>query len=271
MTIPRKLRKAQRASPKGERFIKLPHYMVACEAWLTLPPTAMKLLFEVWKRHNGVNNGEITYSVREAEAIGLSLATAARNFTHLVERGFLKVRKDSSFDLKRKEARVWEITAEPCRQKSASKEFLRWSAGSAKKKNTVPSMERSVPSMEQVGPETALDATKLPISVPSAEPTTTESTPSQFHQRNTYKLPGGGPLSAVRGTARAGRLPSSPAECSDAIVVDLDERFAGALRSSPSQSNPEEPVKNSAAIANSNFGDADPDSVADPIAAEMVA
>lgn len=53
----------------GERFVMLPHYMLRTLAWLTLSPNAKAVLLHLWQRHNGSNNGDIVYAVREAEAM----------------------------------------------------------------------------------------------------------------------------------------------------------------------------------------------------------
>src|SRR6266446_6614469 len=100
-------RKKHRKSGDYERFVALPHYMLRSPAWKTLPPDAKALLIDVWMRHNVMNNGEISYSVREAGQIGLSRSVAARMFLVLVQRGFLEVRRNSTFTLKTKEARLW--------------------------------------------------------------------------------------------------------------------------------------------------------------------
>lgn len=101
--------------------------MLNSMAWAHLSPNAKALMVQVWKRYNGYNNGEISYSVREAmDEIHMSKNTAARAFLECIEKGFLKVRRASSFTLKTKEARLWEITAEPCEGRSASKDFMKW-------------------------------------------------------------------------------------------------------------------------------------------------
>lgn len=48
------------------RYVGLTHLVLNSQAWKTLPGDAIKLLIDVWKRHNGVNNGEITYGCRGA-------------------------------------------------------------------------------------------------------------------------------------------------------------------------------------------------------------
>jgi hypothetical protein len=137
-------RKKGRKSP-GSRYVGLPHYMLDCPAFKTLPGDALKLLIYIWKRHNGVNNGEITFAVREAGegGIGISKSVAARMLEVLIERGFLVIVRNSGFNVKTKLARSWRLTAEPYRDKPGTKDFMRWkpsqkSAGAAKPADAPP-------------------------------------------------------------------------------------------------------------------------------------
>jgi hypothetical protein len=108
----RNLKRAVGGSDPTVRHVRLKHYLLNSQAWMTMPEAACKLLLDVWKRHNGVNNGEISYGCREAQQIGLHRATAARMFDILIERGFLVVIRESTFGRK-KISRTWRITAEP--------------------------------------------------------------------------------------------------------------------------------------------------------------
>lgn len=118
-----------------QRFVMLPHYMLKAPAFTTLPGEAVKILIDVWSRHSGVNNGEISYSVREAEELGISKSTAARMFDVLDERGFLAKVRNSGFSVKIKMARTWRITAEPRGEERATKDFMRWSPQAASERS----------------------------------------------------------------------------------------------------------------------------------------
>jgi hypothetical protein len=125
-------------SKRGERFIKLPHWLLNNPAYQSLSLGARSLLIEVWRRHNGINNGEISYSVREAaKSLRCSKNTAANWFQELQKKGFLKPRQPGSFSYKKRHATEWEITAEPYRGKPASKDFMRWKPAD-EIQNTVP-------------------------------------------------------------------------------------------------------------------------------------
>jgi hypothetical protein len=113
------------------RFVGLPHYMLKSAAWRTMPPNAKAVLIDVWQRHNGSNNGEISYAVREAEGIGLSKDQAGRALDICEERGFLVCTRESAFTVKTKAARLWRITAEKYRNEPATMDFMRWSEPAA--------------------------------------------------------------------------------------------------------------------------------------------
>jgi len=112
------------------RFIALPHYMLKSEAWRTMSPNAKAVLLHLWERHNGSNNGEISYAVREAEEIGLKRSAAAAALDELVTRGFLACTRQSAFTVKTRAARLWRITAEQYGSERATKEFMTWTAKS---------------------------------------------------------------------------------------------------------------------------------------------
>jgi hypothetical protein len=113
----------------SERFSKLPHYMQKSEAWRTMSPNAKAIYLEVLLRYDGGNNGEISYSVREASTIGIGRTAAANALKELRERGFLVIHRDSSFHVKSREARCWRLTALECGNALATKDFMRWRPG----------------------------------------------------------------------------------------------------------------------------------------------
>jgi hypothetical protein len=111
---------------KGDPFIMLPHYLVKTPAWRSLPADAVKVLIDVWVRHNGVNNGEIAYGVREAAEIGITKTPAGRMLHVLIERGFLVIMRDGAFNVGNRKTRMWRLTAEPYHEQKATKDFMRW-------------------------------------------------------------------------------------------------------------------------------------------------
>ncbi len=112
-------------SKSGGRFVRLDHYMLKSEAWKHLSPTACKVLVDVWRRHDGTNNGFIAYSVREAADIGVARSPASRALLELQELGFLKCSQLSGFDQKRM-ARTWALTAEATSNAPPARDFQKW-------------------------------------------------------------------------------------------------------------------------------------------------
>ena len=122
------------------RHVRLRHYMLRSPAWQSLGPVARSLLIEVWARHNGINNGEISFSVREAaERLCIHRDTVSKAFHELENKGFLKARQRGSFTYKVRHASEWKITDEPFRDKPASKDFMRWKPTAEKQKTVLTS------------------------------------------------------------------------------------------------------------------------------------
>jgi hypothetical protein len=167
-----------------DRFVLLPHWLLRSPAWKTLAPDAKAVLLDIWLRHDGTNNGMIGYAVRDAEEIGLSKDKAARAIALLVERGFLRVRAVSSFQLKTKQARTWELTAERCGDTPATRDFMRWS-----------SVEKSISRSHQRDTRShqcdrsGHNESKLPASVAPVRPSPPKSPDSRSHQCDTYNIP----------------------------------------------------------------------------------
>jgi hypothetical protein len=110
----------------------------------------------------GINNGEISYSVREAAAIGLSAPTASRMFAVLIERGFLKCTKAAAFHVKNREARLWALTAYKIGDERPTKDFMTWAPKEKHSSTNETVKARTVSSAEP-------SATKLPRTVSPEE------------------------------------------------------------------------------------------------------
>ncbi len=185
------------------------HWLLRSAAWKSLSRGARCLLIEVWQRHNGQNNGRISYSVREAAAaLNVSKNTAAKWFSELEEKGFLRARQRGSFDYKLRHATVWIITAEPYGDEAASKDFMEWRPDS-EKQNPVPLKGSDGPSERDRGAQGA--SPKHPLG-----PTERDRNPSKeaFHgptERDTYSLPGRGPNSVgPSGQGNVIKMPEIP-------------------------------------------------------------
>ena len=74
------------------RFVQLPEWMMATEAWKSLKPGPRALYVELKRRYFGNNNGRIRLSHREAAAaLGVGRNTVGGYFETLQDRGFIKL------------------------------------------------------------------------------------------------------------------------------------------------------------------------------------
>lgn len=110
-------RRVNRKGRNKGRFIQLSHGMLDSQAFHALSPNAVTLLVKMLRLYNGYNNGDIGMGCRTAaEALGISKTTASRVFDELVEHGFLKITKDSAFNVKQRFTRRWALTCWPLRE-----------------------------------------------------------------------------------------------------------------------------------------------------------
>ena len=138
---------------RGDRFVRLEFYMLDSMAWQALSPQATKLYIDLCKRYNGANNGSLAYSVREAEAIGLTRSTAQRAFAELQAHGFLAVARDASFNLKTRMARLWRLTAYPAFGRDPTKDFMGWKPPASAKTKHSPTRGTDSPTSGTVSPK----------------------------------------------------------------------------------------------------------------------
>jgi hypothetical protein len=185
----------RRKSRSDTRFVALQHYLLNSPACISLPGDALKLFIYVWKRHNGSNNGEISFSVREAEEIGLTKSTAARMFRILVDRGFLAKVGESHFGRKRV-AQTWRITAETYRNEKATNDFMRWKPSIEKPSDSPTNGTEELAPEEIRSPTSGTDSPhggtkviKLSATVPQAGLLGAGIGVVQSHGRDTYKIP----------------------------------------------------------------------------------
>jgi hypothetical protein len=123
----RRAHNAKGRTKKGDRFVKLDHWLLNTEAWRSLSPAARALYVELLRRYNGHNNGEISLSVREAARIlHIAKDTASKAFKELEAKGFVKRHVCGSFNWKRRHATTWILTDYEFEDEPATKEFARW-------------------------------------------------------------------------------------------------------------------------------------------------
>lgn len=124
------------------RYVMLHHWLMNTDAWKDLDGNSRAIYLEICKRYNGVNNGRIGYSVRQAaEDVNISPPTASRCIKSLISHGFIAAQQKGSFSYKmdaagrrKRLASEWRLTAygndvatDTDSQLNGSKDFTRWS------------------------------------------------------------------------------------------------------------------------------------------------
>ena len=103
------------------QFIMVPHAIVKSDAWRSCKPNAIVVWLQLSRRFNGMNNGRIVYSCREAtEDVRIGKNTAAKALIQLMEVGLIECVTESSFDCRKKLAREWALTHHPVDGRPAS-------------------------------------------------------------------------------------------------------------------------------------------------------
>ena len=106
------------------RFVKLTHQILNSDAWRSCSPPARVVWIGLVMRFNGINNGRIVYSCREAaEHAGIGKNTAAIALIQLMEVGLIECVTESNFDCRKKLAREWALTHEPVDGRPASSKW----------------------------------------------------------------------------------------------------------------------------------------------------
>ena len=97
-----------------ESFVQIPKYMKESSGYkhLVLNCTgALTVYIDLADRYNGINNGEISYSVREGkESLGLTPNTVGKYLKALERYGLIITTRKGSFDLKKRHASTYELT-----------------------------------------------------------------------------------------------------------------------------------------------------------------
>jgi DNA-binding transcriptional MocR family regulator len=112
---------------RGEPYVRHFRWQLNCPAWKSLSMTARCLEMELKALYNGINNGDLFLSVREAaKRLGVANNTAGKAFKELEERGFIRPKQRGSFDWKLRHATAWVLTEFEYANQPASKDFMKW-------------------------------------------------------------------------------------------------------------------------------------------------
>lgn len=117
----------QRGRTKYQNFVMLTYNLMDSSAWLSLSAHSQALWVHLRRRYKPDNNGKIPLSVREAAALlNCGKAKASESFDQLLDRGFIKIGKDSNFDQKEQSAREWIFTHEIMNGKAPTNDWKEW-------------------------------------------------------------------------------------------------------------------------------------------------
>lgn len=101
----------RRKRERTERFWQHMSWFDNSPAWRSLTPVERVIYWALKVRYNGSNNGRISASSRElGDYANVSKSTAARVVKTLVEKGFIKITRDSGFNVKCRIATEYLLT-----------------------------------------------------------------------------------------------------------------------------------------------------------------
>ena len=107
----------------SERRIKIEHWLLNSLAYVRLSSAAKCTLFELMRRHDSNNNGDISFGGKDGSYIGLSRDVTERALTELEQVGFLV----ETAPAKPRDGipRKWRLTMYKAKGKPATKDFMR--------------------------------------------------------------------------------------------------------------------------------------------------
>ena len=98
---------------KGQ-YVAIPYAMIKHGSFKALSADAVRVLIEMHLGFHGYNNGQIGFSIRQAmNCLGSGSGRAKKALDKLQELQFIACHAQSSFNMKTKKAREWEITYQP--------------------------------------------------------------------------------------------------------------------------------------------------------------
>ncbi|MDE9449985.1 hypothetical protein J3R80_05825 [Aliiroseovarius sp. Z3] len=118
------------------RFVQLPEWLLASEAWQTMKPGPRALYVELKRQYKGGNNGDLFLSHRDAaKALCVGRDTAAGYFSELIERGFVIVTKGHCLGPSGVgQSATYALTEEALDGKPATKDFMAWKKQNPRRK-----------------------------------------------------------------------------------------------------------------------------------------
>ena len=125
--LKKKLKNLSASGQYHKRFVLYDYGLLQTEAFKYLKGGALKLLTVLRMRFNGINNGSISLSVREAAtSINVSKETISKYFIELEDKGFIQLQQKGSFKYKKRHASSWSLTMEEDQQGNKPRTFKHW-------------------------------------------------------------------------------------------------------------------------------------------------
>jgi hypothetical protein len=225
-------KRGRRVDAKGrskgtERHLQLTHFLMDSPAWASLAPVEVALFVAVARRWDGFNNGRIGCGVRDAATrIHAAPNTVSRAFDVLIERGFLELKRDSSFGQKQL-VREWRVTCFPIGAWDAptarpTHDYQRWLPPEKQKpvaNGVTPSLKPCTPVSNEGTRECAIVSNGVTIAAPAS-----------LNRRHPYIYQGEG--ACEPGVAEPSDAQRSPAEARR----NRNRRIKGALAKKDAQS-----------------------------------
>ena len=111
------------------QFVAVPYEWLRHPSFRELTPDAVRVWLEMHLGFYGINNGRLSFSVRQAQICLKSGKGRAKRALDLLESaGFITCTRASDFNLKTRMAREWRLTTQPTQSQPATHDW---------KKNTV--------------------------------------------------------------------------------------------------------------------------------------
>jgi len=128
---------------KGEgQYMPLPYNLTRSVAFRRLTGNALKVFIELRSRFNGANNGRLSLSYQDAaDLLGMSKSSVKRAFDELVEKGFLKKRREGQWYGRL--AAEYILTTERHDGHLATHDWKRWTEPSRRKGKTPVAVRRA--------------------------------------------------------------------------------------------------------------------------------
>jgi hypothetical protein len=146
----------------SRRFVMITHDVLYSRAWADLSCTDRSVLLALWARHNGGNNGAISFGCREAgDMLRVGKDTAMRCLRSLYEHGFIRPTRLGYFKVKTERlATTWRLTMLPTSKGEATHDYKGWMGGLVDTTTWATKNQKTVRSQGQMGQICPCDATE---------------------------------------------------------------------------------------------------------------